>query len=98
MLGFPERIDEIRDEIFFFGTFFKSFLFVFDDDFVIGDFDNLFAGDDEVGVDEGLHGWALDDDLLDDEILCCNGVINDSAKLVVFLGFDFETYKVKIKV
>lgn len=98
MLGFSERIDEIWDEIFFFGTFFKGFLFILNDDLVVGNFDNLFARDDEIGVNKGFHGRAFDDDLLDDEILCRNRVIDDSAKLVVFLGFYFETYEVEIEV
>ena len=45
-----EGVDEIGDKIFFFGTGFQSFFFVFDDDFVVGDFDDFAAGDGKLGV------------------------------------------------
>lgn len=48
--GFPKGINEIRNKIFFHGTFFDNFFFVFYDNFVIGDFDNLGARDGEFGV------------------------------------------------
>ena len=41
LFGLTERINEVRDEIFFCGFFFDSFFFVFDDDFVISDFDDF---------------------------------------------------------
>lgn len=66
---FAKRIDEIWDEIFFRGAGFDGFFFVFYDNLVIGDFDYLGAGNDEFGVGEALHEWALDYDLLDYEII-----------------------------
>lgn len=62
-------VDEIRDEIFFFGAFLENFFLVFDDDFIVGDFDNFFTGDGELRVEERFECWALDDDLLDDKAI-----------------------------
>ena len=70
-----ERIDEIRDEIFFFGFFLEDFFFVFDDDFVVGDFDDFSAVDGEFGVDKTFDGGALDDELLNGEIVWSDGII-----------------------
>ena len=93
----PERIDEIGDEIFFFGAGFDDFFFVFDDDFVVGNFDNLSFGDGELGVDEALDNGALDDDLLDVKIVRIDGKIDDFAEFTMFLGFYFEADRVKIE-
>ena len=48
--GFSERIDEIGDKIFFHGALFDDFFFVFHDNFVVGDFGDFGARDDEFGV------------------------------------------------
>ena len=50
-LFFAEWIDEIGDEIFFFGLFLEDFFFIFNDDFVIGNFDDFFAVNGEFWVD-----------------------------------------------
>ncbi len=77
--GFAEGIDKIRYEVFFHGTFSYDFFFVFDDDFVVGDFDNFGTGDGELGVKETFDGGALDDDLLDTEIILGDGEIGNFA-------------------
>ncbi len=64
-----EGVDEIWDEILFFGATFEDFFFVFDDDFVVCDFDDFSTRDGELGVDEGFKWGALNDDLLDSEII-----------------------------
>lgn len=52
--GSAERIDEIRDEIFLFGAGADGLFFVFYDDFVVGEFNNLGARDGELGVEEAF--------------------------------------------
>ena len=42
---FSERIDEVRNKIFFGGFFSGFFFFIFDDDFVVGDFGDLGKAD-----------------------------------------------------
>lgn len=64
-----EGVDEIWDKILFFGATFEDFLFVFNDDFVVCDFDNFSIRDGELGVDEGFKRWALNDDLFDSKII-----------------------------
>lgn len=54
MGGSTERVDEIRDEIFFFGAGADGLLFVFHDDFIVSKLDNLGAGDGEFWVKEAL--------------------------------------------
>ena len=39
LFGLAKWIDEIGNEIFVLGSLFEDFGFVFDDDFVVGDFD-----------------------------------------------------------
>lgn len=64
----PKRINEIWHKIFFGGSLFEDFFFVFDDDFVISNFDDFFSRDNKFGIDERFDGGAFDDDLLDNEI------------------------------
>ena len=89
--GFSERIDKIGDKIFFHGAFTDDFFFVSYDNFVIGDFDNFAAMDDELGIDETFDDGTFDDDLLDGEIFGSEGKIDDFAEFGAFFGFDFET-------
>lgn len=98
MLGFAERIDEIGDEIFFFGASFEDFLFVFDDDFVVGDFDDFLTRNDELGVDDALDDGTFDDDLSDEEVVGINGKVNDLAEFGAFFGLDFEGEEVEIEI
>lgn len=60
-----ERIDEVWNEVFFGGAGFEDFFFVFDDYFIIGDFDDFFARDEKFGVHNTFDDGAFDDDLLD---------------------------------
>ena len=62
-----------------FGAFLEGFFFVFDDDFVIGDFDDFVSGDGEFGVNDGFDRGAFDDDLLDGEVVGSDGKILDFA-------------------
>ena len=55
LFGLTKRIDEVGYKIFFFSTFFKSLLFVFDDDFVVGDFDDFLARNGEFGIDKSAN-------------------------------------------
>ena len=41
--GFAEGIDEIWDKIFLFGAGFNFLFFVFNDNFIVGNFDNFGA-------------------------------------------------------
>jgi len=95
--GFAERVDEIGDEIFLLGAGADGFFFVSYNDFVVGDFDDFAAGDDEFGVGEGLEGGALDDELLDDKILGGDGVVDNFAEFAAFFGDDFEGEEVEIE-
>ena len=97
VFGFTERIDEIRDETFFGSFFFDGFLFVFNDDFVVGDFDDFASRDDELGVDKRLEGGAFDNELFDEKIFGGDGKISDAAELGAFFGFDFEGEKVEVE-
>ncbi len=45
-----EGVDEVGDEILFFGAFFDDVFFVFNDDFGVGDFGDLAAGDGELWI------------------------------------------------
>lgn len=92
-----EGVDEIGDEIFFFGAAFEDFLFVFDDNFVVGDFDDFFAGDGEFGVREALNEWAFDDDLLDLKIVSIDGEIYKLTEFGTLSGLDFEGEGIEIK-
>lgn len=91
-----EGIDEVRNEIFVSGTFFEGSFFVFYNDFVIGDFDDFFAGNEEFGVDDAFHDGAPYDDLLDEKIIGIDGKIDNLSKLAAFLGFDFEGEEVEV--
>ena len=50
-----ERIDKVGDEVLFAGAGLDDFFFVFDDNFVIGDFDNFAAVNGELGIDKTLN-------------------------------------------
>lgn len=67
--SFTEWIDEIGDKVFFLGAGFEGLFFIFDDDFVVGNFENLLTGDDEFWVDEAFDKGASDDNLPDGEIV-----------------------------
>lgn len=92
-----EWIDEIGDEILAHGALADGLFFVFDDDFVVVDFDDFAARDDELGVEERLERGALDDDLLGGEIVWGDGEVGDFAELGAFAGLDFEAEKGEIK-
>ncbi len=96
-LFLAEGINEIWNEIFFFGASFDDFFFVFDYDFVVGDFDYFLSRDSELGVNESFDSWAFDDELLDNKIFGCKSVIFDFAKFATFFRFDFETCEMEIK-
>ena len=87
---FTERVNEIGDKILFFGAFFEDFFFVPYNDFVVGDFDDFFAGDSKLWVEEGFDGGTLDDDLLNYEVVICEGVGKDFTEFGTFFGFDFQ--------
>ena len=92
-----EGVDEIGDKIFFFGTGFQSFLFVFDDDFVIGDFDDFAARNGKLRVEEALEGRAFNDDLLDEKVVGIDGEIGDGAEFGTLFGLDFKGEEVAIE-
>ena len=52
--GLAEGIDEVGDEILLLGAGFDGLFFVSDDNLVIGNFDDFFSRDDELGVHETL--------------------------------------------
>lgn len=95
--GSAKRIDEVRDKIFVFGAGADGLFVIFDDDFVVGDLDNFGAGNSELGVHEGFDEWAVDDELLNAEIIICDGKIYDFAKFRAFFGLDFEADQRKIQ-
>ena len=70
----PKRINKVWNKVFF-GAGADSFFLVFDDNFVVGDFDNFGAGNDELGVEEAFSDGAFDNKLLDAEIVACNCVV-----------------------
>ena len=92
-----KRIDKIWDKIFFFGTGFDCFFFVFDDDFVIGNLGNFFAGNSECGVNERFDDRTPDNYLLDDEIVVGNCIVGNFAEFAAFFGFNFEAGKGEIE-
>ena len=75
LLSLAERIDKVWYEIFFQGAFSYHLFFVSDDDFVVGDFDDLGAGDGKLGIEETFDGGAFDDDLLDAVVVFGDGKI-----------------------
>ena len=79
------------------GAFFEGGFFVFDDDFVVGDFDDFFARDKKLSVEDALDEGAFDDDLLDKEIIGVDGVIDDLTEFAAFFSFDFESEKIEIE-
>lgn len=92
-----EGIDEIGDKIFFLGAGFQSLLFVFDDDFVVGDFYDFATGDGKLGVEEALEGRAFNDDLLNEKVVGIDGEIGDGAEFGTFFGFDFKGEEIEIE-
>ena len=82
-------IDEIWDEIFLFGALFEDFFLVFDDDFIVGNFDNFFARDGKLWVEERFECWALDDDLLDNKAIRVYGKARNLTEFGVLFGFNF---------
>ena len=92
-----ERIDKIGDEIFFGGAFADDFFFVADDDFGVGDFDDFATMDGELRIHETFDGGALDDDLLNDEILGSGGKVDYFAEPAAFFAFDFEADGVEVE-
>ena len=97
LFGFTKRIDEIGDKIFVLGAFFESGFFVFDDNFVVGDFDDFATRNGELGVDEAFQCWAFNNYLLNGEIITVDSVIRDLAELATFLGLDFEADETEVK-
>lgn len=95
--SFAEGVDEIGDKIFLLGAGFQSFLFVFDDDFVVGDFDDFAAGDGELGVEEALEGRAFNDDLLDEKVVGIDGEIGDGAEFGALFSLNFKREEVEIE-
>lgn len=63
-----EGVDEVGHEVLFAGAGLDNFFFVFDDNFVIGDFDDFAAMDSELRIDKRFDGGTFDDDLLNYEI------------------------------
>lgn len=92
----PKRIDEVGDKVFF-GLFFDGAFFVFYDDFVIGNFDDFFAGDEELWVKETFDEGALHYELLDGEILTGDGEILDATEFGTLFRLDFEPDEVEIE-
>ena len=88
--GLPERINEIWNKFGGFSLFQDGFFFVFDDDFIIGDFDNFAARNGELGVEEAFNERAFDNDLLDGKIVRSDGEVDDFSELGAFFGFDFK--------
>lgn len=86
-----ERIDKIGDEIFFFGAGADGFFLVFDDDLVVGDFNDFGARDGEFGVEERLDKRSANYELLDAEIVIGDRVIGDAPKFGTFFGLNSET-------
>jgi len=79
-LFFAKWVYEIGDEIFFGGAGFEGLFFVFDDDLVVGDFDNLLTRNDQGGVIETFDKRAFDDDLADGIIVGRNGEVEDVSE------------------
>lgn len=76
-----ERIDEVGDKIFLGGALFDGAGFIFDNDLVVGNFNDFVAGDGEFGVGEILEEGAVDDELLNHETIWIESVIIDFAKM-----------------
>ena len=84
-------IDEVGNKIFFGGASFEDFFFVFDDNLVIGDFDDLAAMDGKLRIDKTFDERTLDDNLLDDKVVGVGGVVDHVAEFWTFFGFfDFD--------
>lgn len=77
--------------------FFDFFFLVSYDDFVVGDFDEIFAGDDKLGLKKGFDWGAFDENLLDGESISGDTEANDFAEFGAFFGFDFEPGEAEIE-
>lgn len=95
--GATERIDEVRDEIFLGGALFDGAGFIFDDDFVVGDFDDFVTRDGETRFGKGLKEGAIDDELLDHEAIGVESEVVDFAKAGAFFGDDFLAGESEVK-
>ena len=92
-----ERIDKIGDKIFFGGASTDGFFFVFNDDFVVGNFNDFMAMNGKLWVEKTFNCWAFDDDLLNGKIFGSDGEINNFTKFGTFFSFDFKTDEVEIE-
>lgn len=81
-----------------FGAGADSFLFVSDNDFIVGNFDDFAARDGELGIHERFEGRAPNDELLDGVVFRSNSVVDDVAEFGAFFGFDFESEEVEVEV
>lgn len=90
-------IDKVRREVVGGGFFNEGLFFVFDDDFVVVDFDNFVAVDGKFGVHKRFESGAFDDDLVDGEGVAIDDVADDFAEMRAALGFDFEINGVKME-
>ena len=98
MFSFAEWVNEVGDKIFRGGLFLDSFLFVFDDYAIIGNFDDFFAWNGKLRVDKSFDQWAFDDKLLNHEAIIGDSKIRDFAKFGAFFGFYFKVNGGKIEV
>ncbi len=76
---FTKGINKIGNKIFFGGASLEDFLFVFDDNFIVSDFDDFFTRDGEFGIGERFEGGAFDNNLLNDKIISGHGEVLDVA-------------------
>ncbi len=97
MFCLTERIDEIGDKIFVGGFSFDGFFFVFDDNFFVVDFDDFVAMDSKFWINEAFNEGALDDDLLNSEIVASESEAGNFAEFGTFFSFDFEADELEIE-
>ena len=82
-------INEIWGKFWFGGGFLDGFLFIFDDDGVVIDFDDFTAVDDKFGVKERFEDRVLNDELLNGESVGIDGKTGNFAKFGAFFGFNW---------
>ena len=92
-----ERIDEVRDEIFLGGASFDGLGFVFDDDFVIGNFNNFVAGNGEARFGKVPEKGAINNELLDHETVRIECKVVDFAEARTLFGDDFLAGESEVK-
>lgn len=97
VVRFAERVNKIWDKIFFTGTSFNDIFFVFDNDFMVGNFDNFIAGDGKFGIRKAFYERALNDNLLNAEIIGRSGKIKDVTEFGAFFGLNFKANKAEIQ-